>query len=275
MELKLDENGVVAIEDGKPIYVHDDGSEIPFDATQAIKKISNLTEEKDRHYKKFQEVSERLELFGEIEPDEVMAKLKSYEEIDIEEAKKAMETVSNLNDGDLVKAGQVETLKAEMRKAFQTKENEINNSWNKEMAKVKDLVLTKNSTIYELMVNSRFASSPTILEKTTLPPDIAANYFSKNFKVEGEGAGAKVVGYINGERIFSKERPGEVAEFEEALNVVIDSYPMKDRILRASMGGSNAQGNVDATAKSQREFLAGLPASERLKYIHRGSAKAA
>jgi len=265
----------VVVEEGRPVYVHDDGSEIPFDADSAVSKISNLTEEKDRHFKKFQAVNERLEAFGELEPDEIIAKLKEYDKIDIQEARKAMETVANLDDGDLIKAGQVDTIKAEMRKAFQEKENEINNSWGKEITKVQDLVSTKNTTIYELMVNSRFASSPTILEKTTLPPDIAANYFSKNFRVEGEGIDAKVVGYINNERVFSKERPGEVAEFEEALSVVIDAYPMKDRILRASAGGSNAQGNANPDTKSQREFLASLPASERLKYIHRGTAKAA
>ena len=275
MELKMNEDGSVAIEDGKPIYIHDDGKEIPFDASAAIMKISNLAEEKDRHYSNFQKADEMLALYGDVKPEDILAKLKETEDLDIGAARKALETIKNLDDGDLVKAGQVETVKAEMRKAFQEKENEINASWDKRVAEINGTVDVKNSTIYELMVNSRFASSPTILEKTTLPPDIAANYFSKNFKVEGESADAKVVGYLNGERIFSKERPGEVAEFEEALAVVIDAYPMKDRILKASAGGSGATGNTDTTAKSQREFLQSLPPTERLKYIHRNTKKMA
>jgi hypothetical protein len=275
MELKINEDGSVAIEDGKPIYVHDDGKEIPFDAGAAIVKISNLAEEKDRHYANFQKANEMLALYGESKPEDVLARLKEIENLDVGEAKKALETIKNLDDGDLVKAGQVETVKAEMRKAFQEKENEINASWDKRVAEINGTVDVKNSTIYELMVNSRFASSPTILEKTTLPPDIAANYFSKNFRVEGESADAKVVGYLNGERIFSKEKPGEVADFEEALGVVIDAYPMKDRILKASAGGSGATGNMDTATKSQREFLQSLPPTERLKYIHRNTKKAA
>lgn len=42
MKLKLDENGhvVVVVVDGKPVYIHDDGKEIPFDAPQATQKIA-------------------------------------------------------------------------------------------------------------------------------------------------------------------------------------------------------------------------------------------
>ena len=42
MKLKLDENGHVVVSDGKPVYVHDDGKEIPFDAPAAMQKISGL-----------------------------------------------------------------------------------------------------------------------------------------------------------------------------------------------------------------------------------------
>ena len=45
MKLKLDENGHVAVSDGKPVYVHDDGKEIPFDAPAAMQKISGLNAE--------------------------------------------------------------------------------------------------------------------------------------------------------------------------------------------------------------------------------------
>lgn len=45
MKLKLDENGHVVVVDGKPVYVHDDGKEIPFDAPQATQKIAQLNAE--------------------------------------------------------------------------------------------------------------------------------------------------------------------------------------------------------------------------------------
>lgn len=37
MKLKLDDNGNAVLQDGKPVYVHDDGKEIAFDALQAGK----------------------------------------------------------------------------------------------------------------------------------------------------------------------------------------------------------------------------------------------
>ena len=49
MKLKLDENGHVVVSDGKPVYVHDDGKEIPFDAPAAMQKISGLNAEAKQH----------------------------------------------------------------------------------------------------------------------------------------------------------------------------------------------------------------------------------
>lgn len=43
MKLKLDADGKVVVENGMPVYVHDDGKEIPFDASAALSKITALT----------------------------------------------------------------------------------------------------------------------------------------------------------------------------------------------------------------------------------------
>ena len=40
MKLKLDANGNVVVENGMPVYIHDDGKEIPFDAVAAMTKIT-------------------------------------------------------------------------------------------------------------------------------------------------------------------------------------------------------------------------------------------
>ncbi len=49
MKLKLDENGYVVVQDGKPVYVHDDGKEVAFDAPQTVQKISTLNGEAKQH----------------------------------------------------------------------------------------------------------------------------------------------------------------------------------------------------------------------------------
>lgn len=49
MQLKTDENSYVIVQDGKPIYVHDDGQEIAFDAQATMAKISQLNSEAKNH----------------------------------------------------------------------------------------------------------------------------------------------------------------------------------------------------------------------------------
>ena len=49
MKLKVDEKGNAVVVDGKPVYVHDDGKEIPFDALSTIATIGRLNAEAKGH----------------------------------------------------------------------------------------------------------------------------------------------------------------------------------------------------------------------------------
>jgi len=227
MKLKLDENGNAVVQDGKPVYVHEDGKEVPFDAPAAMAKIQELNEEAKKHRLRARELNEKLQMFldavgDETDPGEWL-----------EKAVKAIETVQNLDQKKLVDAGQVEALKKNLSEAYE-----------KKLAEMQEVVKAKENQIYRLTISSAFASSPFIAEKTTLPPDIAETYFGRHFKVEeGENGEVRIVGYINGNPILSREKPGEPAPFEEAIQVIVENYPMKDRILRGTPGGSGGSGN--------------------------------
>ena len=65
MKLKLDENGHVAVSDGKP--VHDDGKEILFDAPAAMQKISGLNAEVKQHREAKGTAEAKLKAFDGIE----------------------------------------------------------------------------------------------------------------------------------------------------------------------------------------------------------------
>lgn len=67
MKLKLDENSHVAVSDGKPVYVHDDGKEIPFDAPAAMQKISGLNAEAKQHCEAKGTAEAKLKAFDGIE----------------------------------------------------------------------------------------------------------------------------------------------------------------------------------------------------------------
>lgn len=49
MKLKLDEQGHVVVQDGKPVYTHDDGKDVAFDAPSAVSKITALNAEAKGH----------------------------------------------------------------------------------------------------------------------------------------------------------------------------------------------------------------------------------
>jgi hypothetical protein len=98
------------------------------------------------------------------------------------------------------------------------------------------------------MVSNRFATSPFFSgtnPKTTLPPEIAETYFGKHFKVEEDkttGALNLAAYHSNGDPVYSRQNPGEVANFDEAMVAIFDQYPGKDQLIRASGGGSGAGG---------------------------------
>ena len=264
LKLKVDEEGHAVVQDGKPVYIYEDGREAPFDAGAAMQKINELNQENADRRHQNKELEEQIKVYRD----------KDGNLLDAEQAINAIETVKNLNDKEMYDATQVESLKAQMNKAYIEKEEALQKHFKKELEELQGTLNKKNDTIYGLMVRSKFATSPTILDKTNLPPDMAADYFGKNFKVEGDGDNVKVIGYLDSEKIFSRERPGNPADFEEALQAVIDAYPMKDRIMRATAGGSGAggafsigpPGSTDTRLKSQ---LKDLPPVERLKVLRK------
>jgi hypothetical protein len=68
--------------------------------------------------------------------------------------------------------------------------------------------------------------------------------FGGAFKIED----GKVVAYDqNGSKIYSRARPGELADFDEAIESLVESYPHRDQILKGSgANGSGAGGNSGA-----------------------------
>jgi hypothetical protein len=241
MPWKLREDGTIEMENGNPVYVHADGKEVPFDADGALKSIGKLSGEMKLTKKQHQEAVEKLALFAAIE--------------DPEAAIKAIETVKNLDAKKLVDAGQIDILKAEMGRTFAEKEGSLKSQWTQKEQEYQGHLKIKDEAIQSILMGGKFASSE-FLKKTNLIPEIAANYFGKNFKIEGEGADIKVVGYLNGERIPSREKFGEPADFDEALAAVIDAYPHKDRIMLAGMSsGSGSQGNKQHPHDIGKRFI--------------------
>lgn len=154
-----------------------------------------------------------------------------------EDALKAIETLKNLDQKKLIDAGEVEKVKAEVTKAMQSKIDELQS-----IVAEKDVILTKE------LIGGRFARSKFIADKMAIPHDLVEARFGQNFKIEN----GKVVAYDqHGNQIYSHDRPGELADFEEALNVMVEQYPYKDSILKGSSAtGGGATPNGHGTGKT-------------------------
>jgi hypothetical protein len=223
MKLLLDANGNVVVRNGKPVYVHDDGKEVEFDAPATVQTISRLNGEAKSH----RERAEAAE-----------GSLKTFEGItDPAAARKALETVQNLDHKKLVDAGDVEKVKAEAIKAVEEK-----------YAPIVKKAETLEQALYSEKIGGSFSRSKAIVEKFAIPADLVQARFGSAFAIED---GKIVAKDQSGNKIFSRSRPGELADFDEALEVLVDQYPYKDQILKGSgaSGGGAGASNAGAGGK--------------------------
>ncbi|HUB90959.1 MAG TPA: DUF6651 domain-containing protein [Dyella sp.] len=236
------------IADGKPIYLHDDGKEIPFDAAQTVDTIKRLNGEAKGH----RERAETAE-----------GALKVFEGLDPAAARKALDVVKNLDDKKLVDAGDVERVKAEAIKAVEDKYAPI----------VKERDKLQASLVSE-KIGGSFARSKLIADKLAIPADLVQARFGEHFKLEGEN----VVAYDkSGNKLFSRSNPGELAAFDEALEMIVEQYPYRDSILKgtgASGGGAqnNNPGGASGNKSIPRAQFEKLDPSAQMAHVKGGGA---
>lgn len=245
MPFKYDADGHIVTQEVNgqklPVFINAGGAETPFDGDSTVATISRLNGEAKSH----RERAETAE-----------SSLKTFEGItDPAAAIKALNTVKNLDDKKLVDAGEVEKVKAEAIKSVEEKYAPI-------VKKAGDL----ESQLNTHLVGGAFARSKFIAEKFAAEGpagvEIAQALFANRFKVE-EG---KVVAYdAQGGKIYSRTRHGELADAEEAIEIMVDAYPHKAHILKgsgASGGGASGGGSGNGGKKTitRAQFTALSPA---------------
>lgn len=267
LKLKVDENGHVVVQDGKPVFIYEDGKEAAFDVNAAMAKIGELNEEAKTHRLTAKAAEEKLSVYRDPEGNF----------LDPDVALKAIETVKNYSDKEMFDATQVDSIKAQMNKAYTDKMEDMKRGHKAELEGLGQAVTKKDAAIFKLLVKDRFNTSKFVMDKLVIPSEIAADYFGHHFKVEsGDNDALKVIGYVNGEKILSRERPGTPAGFEEAIETIVDNYQLKDRIIKGSGTGSGSSGNAGGgTFHGKAAELAQLGPVERLKEVRRREAAGA
>ena len=226
MKLKLDANGNAILQDGKPVYVHDDGKEIVFDAKQAFDKIAELNRESATHRTTAKDLSEKLKAFDELDPKAARAALATLEKID----QKA-----------LIDAGKVDEVKKQLVK----QQEETSKAYEEKVKKLTESLAAVKAKNAEKEIRNSISTSKVMSKlHDSVTPDFMFSFFGKDFKVEEINGKEVIVGQVNDQPIMSRQNPGESASFDEALEYLIERYPLKDRILKGSDGGSGSAGNA-------------------------------
>ena len=245
MKLKLTSEGHAVVQDGKPVFVHDDGREVAFDAVGTVATIARLNAEAKGHRERAEAAEAALKPFEGIE--------------DAAKARKALEMVANLDQKKLVDAGEKDRAIAEAIKAVEDKYLPI----------VKEADTLKGQ-LHSHMVGGAFSRSKYIAEKfATKGPagvEIAQALFGNRLKVED----GKVVAYdANGAKLYSRSRPGELADTEEAIELLVEAHPHKAHLIvgsGASGGGANPVGGAGRVNPATRGKIDGN-ADERTAYF--------
>lgn len=226
MKLKLDEKGAVVLKDGLPVWVTDDGKEVAYDVPQMVADASRNTGALEALRKENAALGDKLKAYDGLEPDR---------------ARSALDMVSNLDAGKLLDAGKVEELKAQVARSWESKVAELEKGLNAVRADADAELKAKDDAIRRLMVRGIFESSQFLKDKTVLTPDIAFDSFGKYFEVKEQNGELGVVAMYQGQPVYSRAKPGTLALPEEALETLIEEYPLKDRILRPVQGGADSR----------------------------------
>lgn len=236
-KIKTTEEGTPVIDGTKVVFVDPDGKELPLDPPQMYNKIIELGNENKGHREKKNELSESLKIFEGIDD------LAEYRQ----KADKALETVTNFNDKDWMKAEKVEQLKKEMSDSYEQKITQKKQAFEQAIGEKDQVISKKDQQIHKLLISNNFAIHPLFggpKPKTKLSPELAEAYFSKHFRLEEQEGTHELVlkAYHDPGRfeqpVYSRENPGEDASFLEAMDELWEKYPGKDALTNASGSGS-------------------------------------
>ncbi|NUM72752.1 hypothetical protein HUU40_00180 [candidate division KSB1 bacterium] len=162
--------------------------------------------------------------------EENMTQLKAYEGLDAAKAREALEKLQKIDQKSLIDAGEVDKVRNEIKSTYETQLNET-----------KGTITKLQDRINGMITDSAFSASPYIRENIAVPVEMFRGAFGKFFKIENEQLQAFDAA---GNRLMSKKKIGEYADFDEAVELLVESYPQKDAILKApDQRGTNSNGN--------------------------------
>ncbi len=210
---KIGADGKIELKDGNPIYVHADGTEGVIEA----KTVGDLNAEAKRNRERYETAENDLKKFEGI--------------TDPVKAKEALELAKKIDQKKLLEIGEVDKLTDQIKAQFTEQVTELNKKLGETTSK-----------LHNNQIAGIFAQSDFVRNNVAVPLDMFEATFRSNFKVEENG---EIGAYgRDGNRINSKKNLGRFADPDEALQLLVEAHPSKDKIIAAPKnGGSGNNGN--------------------------------
>lgn len=233
---KLTADGkAVELRDGNPVWIDDSGNE----TTMGGDTISRLNGEAKRHRERAEAAEALAAKFKDIDPDK---------------AREAFETLSKIDQKKLIDAGEVDRVRKEIGDQFTAK-----------LAEKDQTQAALSSKLNDMMLSTAFTSSKFVQERIAIPVEMVRATFGNRFKIKDD----KIVALTpDGSEMVSPKRAGEYANFDEAIEAIIEAYPHKDAVLKApgASGSGNGGGGGGRGGKGpvyrRAEFEKMLPAEQ-------------
>ena len=211
---KMDGENFVKDGDGNPIFIDSSGAE------RSIKgdTVPNLNAEAQRHRQRAETAEANLAKY-------VGADGKP---LDPEKARSAIELTAKIDQSKLIDTGKLDELRTQIEGQY------------KPLLSEKDAAIAeRDGKISNMLIDGVFSGSAFVNEHVAMPREFFEAALRTNFKVED----GKVTAYDKaGNRIMSKRSLGEYADAEEALQLIVETHPQRDVILKAPAGGGTGNG---------------------------------
>lgn len=185
-----------------------------------------------------------------------MASLRNENKIRREKSESLEISLKDLQEKIKMSNSKPDDDKNKISESVQTQISQMKAQFESELAK-------RDDNLKNLLIENAFANSNYIKENLNIPNDIVKTYFEKNFKIIDN----KIVGVKNGIEISSQKRIGELADFEEALEIIINEYSGKNSILKGkNQSGGGATSGIESSSLKD-VYISDLSIKQKMDFI--------
>lgn len=250
--VKVGEVEYVEARNGKPLYVEDDGAVVEGDLPYAVGKVKELSQERETLKGQLATATAALEPWKGQDPSKVKA---------------ALELAANIDAKKLIDAGEVEKVKEQVAAGYKTQIETLT-------TEQKTALDAANARLAKHMRLSALGAAEyrKQLQEGLRPVDIMDRVFGDYFVPEGD----RLVAVVNGQRLMSRKRPGDPADVEEALEMIVSNRADKESLLApvgADGGGSRRTEPASSTNGSKtmtRAQFGALSSEKKAEFGHTG-----